>query len=69
MTQADVLKVMEKYPDKSFTTEDLRKILKYNSVRENLRKLYFQGLVEREINREDGSRKKEYFYRLKGVSL
>ena len=65
MTQADVLKVMEKYPDKSFTTEDLRKILKLKAVKENLRRLYLNGDVKRVLISKRNKQGNEYLYSLK----
>jgi len=38
---------MEKYPDKSFTSKELREILKLKAVKENLRRLYLSGDVKR----------------------
>ena len=66
MIQADVLKVMEKYPDKSFTSKELREILKLKAVKENLRRLYLSGDVKRVwVKTKKGGNEKEYLYSLK----
>ncbi len=65
MTQADVLKVMEKYPDKSFTSKELREILKLKAVKENLRRLYLNGDVKRVLISKRNKQGNEYLYSLK----
>ena len=66
MSQQDILKIMEKNPDKSFTSKELIDILKLKAVKENLRKLYLSGDVKRVwVKTKKGGNEKEYLYSLK----
>ncbi len=47
MSQQDILKIMEKNPEKSFTSREFKEILKLRAVHENLRRLYIHGEVKR----------------------
>ena len=66
MSQQDILKIMEKNPDKSFTSREFKEILKLKAVHENLRRLYIHGEVKRVwVKTKKGGNEKEYLYSLK----
>jgi len=65
MSQQDILKIMEKNPDKSFTSREFKEILKLRAVHENLRRLYIHGEVKRVIISKRNKQGTEYLYSLK----
>lgn len=65
MTQAECLKILEKNPEKWFTSKEFCQVLKktISSVADNLRKLYNQGVVFRKTERIHGT--KIYSYKIR----
>jgi len=67
MSQADVIKILRKHPDRWFTRQEIAKMMKnkcnINNVSNNLLRLYKRGEIFKKYKRIERSLKKYAIYR------
>lgn len=54
MSQEEVMMLMEKYPDKVWSTKEIQDQLNlsHTSVNNNVRRLYIAGLIDRKMDKQ-----------------